>query len=152
LIKIGKYANIPIISGCASFLLCFIPLSYMHTANLDEGTWFTANPETPFQITSFLAQARPALAFSLSLSAATPLLSYYPDNPALGSPYGTGTELFGRAKEYKRAASLVGDLIITVSDKRFDCFFADLERLEQAPRRAFIGGAVLRKQQAWYVA
>ncbi len=36
-------------------------------------------------------------------------MQLYPDNPALGSPFGTGNETFGFSSQYKRAAALLGD-------------------------------------------
>ncbi|QRV90083.1 carbohydrate esterase family 10 protein [Ceratobasidium sp. AG-Ba] len=98
LVASGKYANIPMISG----------------SNLDEGTWFVSNPKTSLDIISFLASDDVALAFSLNPGGSTPLLPLYPDVPSLGSPYNTGSEMFGREREYKRAASFVGDLLFTV--------------------------------------
>ncbi|KAF8596270.1 Carboxylesterase [Ceratobasidium sp. AG-I] len=115
LVLAGKYANIPIISG----------------NNLDEGTWFVANPQSSLDVVAFLARDDAGLAFALSPIASAPLLVAYPNIPSLGSPYGTGNELFGRAKQYKRAASLVGDLLFT------------------APRRQFLSKSVLRGQPAW---
>ena len=38
------------------------------------------------------------------------ILTLYPDDPALGSPFGTGNETFGLSSEYKRAAAMLGDL------------------------------------------
>ncbi|KAG8683745.1 hypothetical protein FRC08_014099, partial [Ceratobasidium sp. 394] len=115
LVKAGKYANIPFISG----------------SNLDEGTWFVNDPQTPSDIISFLAETQPAQSFALNSSATTQLLGLYPDDLPAGSPYGTGNETFGRAREYKRAASLVGDLMFTT------------------PRRVFIQDAVSRNRQVW---
>src|SRR5260221_918940 len=34
------------------------------------------------------------------------VISLYPDDPSVGSPYGTGNETFGRGPVYKRAASI----------------------------------------------
>ncbi|KAG8776404.1 hypothetical protein FRC12_000922 [Ceratobasidium sp. 428] len=115
LVKSGKYANISMISG----------------SSLDEGTWFVNDPETPADIVSFLATSLPAQAYALNPSATKELLRYYPDSLAAGSPYRTGNEIFGRAREYKRAASLVGDLVFT------------------APRRHFIQNAVSQNQRVW---
>ena len=41
------------------------------------------------------------------------MLELYPDNPALGSPFGTGNETFGAGMEYKRAAAMLTDLSFT---------------------------------------
>lgn len=38
------------------------------------------------------------------------LIQLYPDDPAQGSPYGTGSNIFGLGSEYKRAASMAGDI------------------------------------------
>lgn len=38
------------------------------------------------------------------------VLQLYPDDPALGSPYGTGSNLFGLHKEYKQLSSIIGDI------------------------------------------
>ncbi|KAG8707537.1 hypothetical protein FRC08_000433 [Ceratobasidium sp. 394] len=115
LVALGKYADVPIISG----------------SNLDEGTWFVSNPKTSLDIIAFLASDDVALAFSLNPGGSTPLLPLYPDFPSLGSPYNTGNEMFGREREYKRAASFVGDLLFT------------------APRRDFIRKAVVRNSAVW---
>ena len=37
------------------------------------------------------------------------LLELYPDDPALGCPFGTGNETFGLSSQYKRSAAMVGD-------------------------------------------
>ena len=47
------------------------------------------------------------------------ILALYPDEPALGSPFGTGNETFGLSPEFKQASAVVGDIMF------------------QAPRRAW---------------
>ncbi|KAG9128094.1 hypothetical protein FRC07_004988 [Ceratobasidium sp. 392] len=115
LVAAGKYANIPIISG----------------SNLDEGTWFVANPQTSIDIIAFLSSDDVAYAPGINIGGSGPLLPLYPDDPAMGSPYNTGNEMFGRERQYKRAASFVGDLLFT------------------APRRDFIRKAVVRNSAVW---
>lgn len=40
------------------------------------------------------------------------LLELYPDDPTVGSPYGTGDELFGLPRSFKRSAALsMSDLL-----------------------------------------
>ena len=39
------------------------------------------------------------------------ILTLYPDDPALGSPFGTGNETFGAGAAYKRAAAIIGDIV-----------------------------------------
>ena len=51
------------------------------------------------------------------------ILTLYPDDPALGSPFGTGNETFGLSSQFKRASALLGDVTF------------------QAPRRAWIQAA-----------
>ena len=38
------------------------------------------------------------------------LLQLYPDDPALGSPFGTGNNTFGAGAEYKLAAAILDDV------------------------------------------
>ncbi|GAA95665.1 hypothetical protein E5Q_02322 [Mixia osmundae IAM 14324] len=38
------------------------------------------------------------------------ILQRYPDVPSLGSPYNTGSQLFGMGSQFKRAASIAGDI------------------------------------------
>ncbi|KDQ18084.1 hypothetical protein BOTBODRAFT_549180 [Botryobasidium botryosum FD-172 SS1] len=112
LLEEGKYAKIPSICG----------------TNLDEGTIFIPNPQTPADVVAFFTAQLPGLTFNINdITAFKSLLALYPDNPAAGSPYGTGNETFGRSAEYKRAASIYGDLIF------------------EAPRRDFLRHA----PQAW---
>ncbi|KAJ7754206.1 Alpha/Beta hydrolase protein [Mycena maculata] len=42
--------------------------------------------------------------------AAEKILELYPNNPALGSPYGTGNETFGLNSQFKRLAAINGDM------------------------------------------
>ena len=51
------------------------------------------------------------------------LLTLYPDDPTVGSPFGTGNETFGLSSQFKRASALLGDVSF------------------QAPRRAWIQAA-----------
>ncbi|CAE6419611.1 unnamed protein product [Rhizoctonia solani] len=95
----GKFAKVPFISG----------------ALLDEGTVFVEGPGTSIQgdqdIINWLTARFPGLYFGISnTTAVKELLSLYPTSPAAGSPYGTGNETFGRGAQYKRFASLFGDL------------------------------------------
>lgn len=38
------------------------------------------------------------------------ILQLYPDDPALGSPFGTGNDTFGFSSQFKRASAVFGDL------------------------------------------
>ncbi|CAE7195497.1 unnamed protein product [Rhizoctonia solani] len=97
-IRAGRFAKVPFING----------------AVLDEGTIFL-NPQTPQtekNLTDWILYQAPGLYYGYNnLTAVTELLKFYPTDPAAGSPYGTGNETFGKAAQYKRLASVNGDLI-----------------------------------------
>lgn len=50
------------------------------------------------------------------------LLQYYPASPDAGSPYGTGNETFGQGAQYKRLASIVGDIEFQVILILYTCY------------------------------
>ncbi|KAI0713037.1 extracellular triacylglycerol lipase precursor [Cerioporus squamosus] len=93
----GRFSKIPFIAG----------------TNLDEGTLFTPTSlSTDEQVIDFFtiedqpfADPPPA---SFQQDVAT-LMQLYPDDPALGSPFGTGNETFGLSSEYKRVSAIMGD-------------------------------------------
>ncbi|CAE7173148.1 unnamed protein product [Rhizoctonia solani] len=102
IIHSGKFAKVPIING----------------VQLDEGTVFAGNVSTTQDIVDWLTSTRPGLTFGITDKATVQeLLSYYPDDPTAGSPYGSGTELFGRPAQYKRLSSIVGDLLFQSSHR-----------------------------------
>jgi hypothetical protein len=83
----------------------------------DEGTVFVnqTTPQTDKDVADWLLYQAPGLYFGISnQTAVQELLKFYPSDPAAGSPYGTGSETFGVAPQYKRLASLVGDIIFEV--------------------------------------
>jgi hypothetical protein len=85
-------------------------------ANLDEGTMFTTNPATTEDVVSFLTTQTPGHTFGvINETTANQLLEYYPADPSAGSPYNTGNNTFGRAAQFKRTASVLGDLLFDVS-------------------------------------
>lgn len=47
------------------------------------------------------------------------VLNRYPADPKLGSPYGSGDELFGLPPSYKRVASILGDLVFDAPRRLF---------------------------------
>jgi acetylcholinesterase len=96
-LKTGNYSRIPFIAG----------------TNLDEGTAFVpqpanVGPNTPAQWLSanFTPSLLPNGGEASLQDAVSTLLELYPDNPALGSPYNTGSETFGFDSNYKRVTSL----------------------------------------------
>ncbi|KAJ7172944.1 Alpha/Beta hydrolase protein [Mycena crocata] len=81
------------------------------------GTLFVAASigiTSPDQIVSQINSSfTPCSAGPVALAEATDtLMSLYPDNPILGSPFNTGNDTFGYSSQYKRAAALLGDLLI----------------------------------------
>jgi acetylcholinesterase len=54
-----------------------------------------------------------------AIEAANQLLSYYPSDPAAGSPFGTGNETFGQPPQYKRLAAIKGDLDFIAAERFF---------------------------------
>ncbi|KAH6896263.1 triacylglycerol lipase 3 [Coprinopsis sp. MPI-PUGE-AT-0042] len=95
----GKFARIPFIAG----------------GNLDEGTLFVSDARasnyTEAQLRNTLRLTPPFIGTSFELNKTIDrIFEMYPDVPALGSPYGTGNELFGSTSLYKRAAAIQGDI------------------------------------------
>ncbi|KAI1795283.1 extracellular triacylglycerol lipase precursor [Ganoderma leucocontextum] len=91
----------------------FSKIPFMAGTVLDEGTDFVpVQISTDEQLVEFIVVANnpfaPSLTPQFQTDVAT-LLTLYPDNPALGSPFGTGNETFGLSSQYKRAAALLGD-------------------------------------------
>ncbi|KAF7348367.1 Carboxylic ester hydrolase [Mycena sanguinolenta] len=103
----GNFSSIPFISGDV----------------LDEGTIFV--PQIPGQnyssavikamITELYSPPLPGVTAQELSDQIDELLVLYPDDPALGSPYFTGDELFGLDSGWKRATSLAGDLLFQSS-------------------------------------
>ncbi|SJK98002.1 uncharacterized protein ARMOST_01258 [Armillaria ostoyae] len=91
----GRFAKLPFISG----------------TNLDEGTVLAAPilDFTESRIRNYIAAnfSPPAIPNRVLFR----FLQLYPDDPILGSPYGTGNQTFGLPSGYKRLASMYGDLM-----------------------------------------
>jgi len=113
LVQQGKVARIPFITGDCD----------------DEGTLFSlsqVNVTTDAELRDYLSEF-----FLIGISDAQmdEVLTFYPQNVTLGSPYGTGTQN-AFTPEFKRIASILGDLIF------------------QAPRRFFLNHSS-DKQNTW---
>ncbi|KAF8608652.1 alpha/beta-hydrolase [Ceratobasidium sp. AG-I] len=118
LLRKGKFAKVPFING----------------AQLDEGTLLIngTSLKTEQDIITYLTARFVGLYHGISnVTLIREILKYYPDSPAAGSPYGTGNETFGLGAEYKRLASLVGDILF------------------QAPRRNHLRAAAKFRVKAW---
>jgi carboxylesterase type B len=98
----GIFARIPFITGNTK----------------DEGTVFIpqgVNISTvPFSTAVGLLEPNP-----VDPSAVAALAEAYPNIPALGSPYDTGNETFGRDAYYKQLASLIGDVAFQSRRRHF---------------------------------
>nr|GAT56713.1 predicted protein [Mycena chlorophos] len=99
----GEFAKLPFITG----------------TNLDEGTLFT--PQTfnsTEDLEEFLYEGMLRMGVNLSAppsealrKSVQGLLALYPDDPALGAPFGTGNEMFGLSPVFKRTAAILTDLM-----------------------------------------
>ena len=90
----------------------------LYKAQLDEATLFIngTSLKTEQDIIDWLSARFLGLYPGISnVTLIREILKYYPDSPAAGSPYGTGNETFGLGAEYKRLASLMGDLAFQVT-------------------------------------
>ncbi|KAJ7614128.1 extracellular triacylglycerol lipase precursor [Roridomyces roridus] len=98
----------------------FARLPFMAGTNQDEGTIFTpqATNSTEEVAASFIAMNSPSVAPALLNASIAKLLVLYPDDPALGSPFGTGNQTFGLSPQFKRAAAIATDLDF-LSQRRF---------------------------------
>ncbi|KAF8734832.1 Extracellular triacylglycerol lipase precursor, partial [Rhizoctonia solani] len=117
LIHSGKFAKVPIISGgIVPYPVIMISMSYTLQAQLDEGPVFFDGPAVNISseqdIINWFTARFPALYIGMSnLTSITELLKFYPTSPTAGSPYGTGSETFGRGAQFKRASSVFGDYL-----------------------------------------
>ncbi|KAJ7659591.1 extracellular triacylglycerol lipase precursor [Mycena polygramma] len=102
----GHFARLPFISGTV----------------LDEGSLFVSlsinsTEEIKEQILSnFTVSSSSGPSADLE-TAADDILQLYPDLPELGSPYNTGNDTFGLSSQFKRYASIAGDLY-SVANRR----------------------------------
>ncbi|KAF8334763.1 Carboxylesterase family-domain-containing protein [Cantharellus anzutake] len=103
-VRRGNVADVPIITGC----------------NLDEGTLFV--PHTFNTTDEIVNYFRGSCSLTISCNSSQQrrlfkgLLGLYPDIPAIGSPYdpvgvSKDDRFFGPNNQYKRAASLFGDVV-----------------------------------------
>ncbi|KAK0194653.1 Alpha/Beta hydrolase protein [Armillaria mellea] len=92
----GEFATLPFVSG----------------TNLDEGTRFrpTNRTYTDEDIKDYMATTYSPFPPTISDAILERFLELYPDDPSLGSPYGTGNETFGLPSGFKRVAAMGGDM------------------------------------------
>ncbi|KAJ6605909.1 extracellular triacylglycerol lipase precursor [Mycena sp. CBHHK59/15] len=92
----GQFAKLPFISG----------------TNKDEGTIFTPTTinSTDELVERLTTMFTPAVSEADLNASIAELLVLYPDDPALGSPFGTGNQTFGLSPVFKRAAAAFTDL------------------------------------------
>ncbi|KAF6745952.1 triacylglycerol lipase 3 [Ephemerocybe angulata] len=102
----GRFARLPFIAG----------------TNRDEGTGFaTDQPKSDEDIRALLVNiSSPVTTTAKDLNdTVSKILELYPEDPAVGSPYGTGAELFGLPPSFKRVASIEGDLYFEAPRRQF---------------------------------
>ena len=103
----GNFSRIPFIAGTV----------------LDEGTDFVPRQlasQLQFQLFLIVAvDPFPEVVTSQFQLAGGTLLAGYPDDPALGSPFGTGNETFGLSSQYKRTSAMFGDLAFQAMRRRW---------------------------------
>ncbi|KAL5489735.1 hypothetical protein ACEPAI_4567 [Sanghuangporus weigelae] len=93
----GRFARTPFITGtCLDEGTLFIPTA-MNSSELLR-IWIVSNLTAPGEI---VTDDNPI---------ADEILSLYPNDPTLGSPFGTGNETFGLNPAFKQAAAAFGDL------------------------------------------
>ncbi|KAJ6469165.1 esterase 1, partial [Mycena vitilis] len=124
---VGEFPFLPVLDGPAGIVptLPSVRLSsgaggkvpFISGSVLDDGTLFVAASVGTTSVDQIVSQINssftPCPSGPAALSNATnTLLGLYPDDPALGSPFNTGNDTFGFSGEYKRAAALLGDLLI----------------------------------------
>ncbi|KAL1695336.1 Alpha/Beta hydrolase protein [Schizophyllum commune] len=95
----GEYARVPFIAG----------------THLDDGTRFTptfVKNEQEVRVVLGAMETPPLDGYnSIQLDKhVSKILELYPNDPSLGSPYNTGNETFGLSAQYKRLASIMGDI------------------------------------------
>ncbi|KAL1408082.1 hypothetical protein Q8F55_004880 [Vanrija albida] len=93
LLSAGTYKHIPFITGNVQ----------------DEGTGFLPQSSLisgPAALTLLVSTILPR---PVSPAVVEKVLKAYPDDPAKGAPYGTGSETFGLPSTWKQAASILGD-------------------------------------------
>ncbi|ELU42562.1 COesterase domain-containing protein [Rhizoctonia solani AG-1 IA] len=120
-----QFANVPLIIG----------------GTLDEGTDFVPSLEDTGALRSYFTTTQPGLTFGVETPAARKafdtFVSMYPDDPAAGSPFGTGNETWGKGRGTKRGAAIFGDWLFEKEVYEGGCqgWFTSLVGLESRPPR-----------------
>ncbi|OBZ76977.1 Lipase 2 [Grifola frondosa] len=109
LLAAGKFSRLPFIAG----------------TNQDEGTAFISTSVSNVQdIRDFVVgESFPSSNGQASAQFNTVvdlLLEFYPDDAALGSPFGTGNNTFGLSSQYKRLAAIASDNLFHCPQKSLD--------------------------------
>ncbi|KAL0065244.1 hypothetical protein AAF712_007755 [Marasmius tenuissimus] len=112
--KQGRFARVPYIAG----------------TNLDEGTFIiTKDPNMDYgdrNLRSVLLGelSPPDVTREILNDTIDRILDWYPDIPALGSPYNTGNETFGLPRGYKRWTSIRKSVLLHSDRSRIDYVYA----------------------------
>ncbi len=98
----GLYANIPFIIGDQE----------------DEGTLFALTQTNLSTTADLVSYFQSIYFFDATEAQIQGLVDVYPDEPAQGSPFGTG-ELYNIYPQYKRLAAILGDITFTLTRRLF---------------------------------
>ena len=85
-----------LITSCVTTGTAFIPPTFNSSQQFNE--WLTFNTSPPVVPEPYYQQVIATLG------------ELYPDDPALGSPFGTGNDTFGLSSQYKRIAAVFADM------------------------------------------
>lgn len=100
----------------------------------DEGTASFFGPRGTLHNDSDVSTFLASLGNGLSDHTVDKLMDLYPDDPAQGSPFGTGAVRFEEhGYQYKRGAAIMGDLVIHAGRRTTTKYFASRPRRHRKP-------------------
>ncbi|KAK4047500.1 hypothetical protein OIV83_005413 [Microbotryomycetes sp. JL201] len=99
----GTYSKVPVVMG----------------TTLDEGTRFTSPLVTSQNDIKESLRGIFDFTFGAVEDLLEPIWEFYPDDPVVGSPFYTGSEMFNLSSSYKRQSALVGDLLFQAPRRHF---------------------------------
>ncbi|KAH7123231.1 Alpha/Beta hydrolase protein [Dactylonectria estremocensis] len=116
--KEGKVANVAVLLG----------------SNTDEGTAAFFGPRGTLNTNRDVSQLLSNMGSGLDQKTVRKLMGLYPDDPARGCPFNTGTERFEQhGWQYKRGAAIVGDQVIHAGRRATAQYFSSPARHHRKP-------------------
>ena len=101
-VQTGRYAAVPMIIGDQE----------------DEGTLFSTSQTDITTTAALVSYLKNLFFYDASVAQVQTLVDAYPDDPAAGSPFGTG-QLNNIYPQFKRLAAILGDLTFTLTRRLF---------------------------------